>query len=65
MTESRTAMARAHLRRVERAAMRLETARAERDAAIRAAYSSGETLRDIAAVAKIGHQRVYQIVKEG
>lgn len=58
-------MARADLRRVERAAQRLVESRAELNAAIRAASASGETYRDIAEAAGMSHQRVGQIVQEG
>lgn len=58
-------VARADLRRAERAARRLREARAEFNAAIQAAAASGETHRDIAEVTGISHQRVGVIVKNG
>lgn len=57
-------MARADLRRVERAAGRARESRAELVEAILAAAASGETYRDIAEAAGMSHQRVGQIVKE-
>lgn len=57
-------MARADLRRVERACQRVIDSRAELEAAIRAAHKSGETYRDIAKAADMSHQRVGQIIKE-
>lgn len=55
-------VAKADLRRVERAAGQVEEARAELYAAVRAAYASGETLRDIASAAKMSHQGIHRIV---
>ena len=60
----RVCVARADLRRVGKAAKALRAARAEFNAAIRAASASGETYRDIAEVAGISHQRVGVIVNE-
>ena len=57
-------MARADLRRVERACQRVVDSREELEAAILAAHRSGETYRDIAQAAGISHQRVGQIVKK-
>lgn len=57
-------MARADLRRVSRAAQRVQSSRAELEEAIVAAASSGETYRDIAQAAGVSYQRVGQIVKE-
>ena len=55
-------MARADLRRVQRAAHKLVTARAELEESIRVAHASGETYRDIAEACGMSHQRVWQIV---
>lgn len=63
--ECGAAMARADLRRVQLAARKVDSARAELYAAICAAHASGETYRDIAEAAGISYQRVGQIVKEG
>ena len=57
-------MARIHLRRLMRARKKLEDARQERDNAIREAYASGETQKDIARIAGLSQQRVAQIVAE-
>lgn len=57
-------MAKADLRRVERACKRVIDAREELHAAIVAAAASGETYRDIAEAAGMSHQRVGQIVKQ-
>lgn len=57
-------MARADLRRVERACKQVVDARTELEAAIVAAHKSGETYRDIAKAADMSHQRIGQIVKE-
>ena len=58
-------VARADLRRVQRAAQRVRECRDELEASIVAASASGETYRDIAVAAGMSHQRVGQIVKEG
>jgi DNA-directed RNA polymerase sigma subunit (sigma70/sigma32) len=50
------------LRRVKRAAARVERAQRDLRAAILEARQSGETLRDIAEWAGLSHQRVHQIV---
>lgn len=55
-------MAKADLKRVQRATEKLTSARAELEAAIRAAHLSGETYRDIAAACGMSHQRVWQVV---
>lgn len=55
-------MAKADLRRVQRAAQKLDAARAELEASIKAAHASGETYRDIAEACGMSHQRVWQIV---
>ena len=57
-------MAQKHLRRVKQKAEAVAHAEEERDAAIRDAYESGETFRDIAAWAGLSHQRIHQIVRE-
>jgi hypothetical protein len=57
-------MARADLRRVERAASKVEEARRDLREAILAARASGETFRDIADAAGLSHQRVHQITQE-
>jgi hypothetical protein len=57
-------MAKADLRRVERAAAKIEETRRELRAAILSARSSGETFRDIAEAASLTPQRVQQIVSE-
>lgn len=57
-------MARVDLRRVERAANRRDAAQAELYSAIRDAYGSGETLRDIAKAARMSHQGVHKIVTQ-
>jgi hypothetical protein len=57
-------VAQSDLRRIERAAERLANARAEWEAAIVAAWKSGEVYRDIARAARVSHQRIGQIVKE-
>lgn len=57
-------MARRDLRRVAKAQQQLEAARSELHAAIRAAVASGETYRDVARMAGLSHQRIYQIMKE-
>lgn len=58
----RSLMARIDLQRVARCRRKLEAVYRERDEAIRAAVASGETHRDVAAVAGLSHQRVTQIV---
>lgn len=60
----RGTMARVDLRRVERAANRRDAAQAELYSAIRDAYGSGETLRDIAKAARMSHQGVHKIVTQ-
>lgn len=57
-------MAQSDLRRVERAALRLEESREEMFSAILSARDSGESLRDIAKAAGLSHQRVHQIDQE-
>lgn len=59
---TRGRMAMVHLRRVAACAQKLEDVRQDRDDAIREAYASGETMRDIAKHAGMSHQRVQQIV---
>ena len=56
-------MAQRDLRRVKRAAERVEAARDELARAIVAAVESGETLRDIAPYAGIAHSRLHEIVR--
>jgi len=58
-------MARHDLDRVAACSKKLEEAREDRDAAIRVAWASGETYRDIAQAAHLSHQRVAQIVVSG
>lgn len=57
-------MARADLRRVQRAVVRIKDAEDELKEAILAARNSGETYRDIAEAAGLSHQRVWQIANE-
>lgn len=54
-------MAQADLRRVRRAARRVEDSEAELKDAIIAARESGETYRDIAEAAGLSHQRIWQL----
>lgn len=56
------AMAQAHLRAITRAVETLERDREKLRAAIVAAYESGESIRDIAKVAHMSHQRVHQLI---
>ncbi len=49
------------LTKVLRAADKAASALSERDNAIREAHEAGETLRAIAAVVGLSHQRVHQI----
>lgn len=65
MSRENLNMAQADLRRVRRARERLEAAKTELTAAIKDAYASGETYRDIAEWAEMSHQRIAQIVKDG
>ena len=58
----RKVMAMHHLRRVAACRRKIQEAMRDRDEAIREAYASGETQRDIAKYAGITHQRVQQIV---
>lgn len=60
--ENEEGMAMHHLRRVAACRKKLEEAQHNRDEAIREAWASGETQRDIAKYAGISHQRVQQIV---
>lgn len=57
-------MAQKDLRRVARARDQVEQAEKERVDAIVAARRSGETLRDIAEVAGLSHQRIHQILRK-
>ena len=41
-----------------------ELLRQERDGAIRAAHSAGLTVREIARLAGVSHQRVHQVISE-
>lgn len=59
-----TGMAQKDLRRVRRAAGRLETARVELREAILAAHKSGESVRDIAPYAGVSASRVYDLLRE-
>jgi DNA-directed RNA polymerase sigma subunit (sigma70/sigma32) len=52
------------LRRVERAARALDTARSELQRAILLARDAGETFDDIGRAAGLSRQRVQQIVRE-
>ena len=60
----RPEMAKADLRRVERAARSLQQSRDEFLAAILAARASGETLRDIAEAAGVSHQWISQLANK-
>ena len=55
-------MARYHLDRVAACRRKLEEIHEARDEAIRIAWASGETYRDIAKAAGLSHQRIAQIV---
>ena len=57
-------MAQKHLRRVRQAAADISQARRRFDLAVVDAYESGETLRDIAEWAGVGHQRIHQIIRD-
>ena len=57
-------MAKVHLEKVERAAMRLAEAREELRVSIMLARASGETLEDIGRSPGLTRQRVQQIVAE-
>lgn len=57
-------MAQADLRRVARAAARIEKARAELAQAILRAHESGESLRDIAPYAHLSYSRVHDLLRE-
>lgn len=57
-------MAQRDLRRVRRAAERLESARQQLREAIRQASLSGESVRDIAPYAGLSPSRVYEMLRE-
>jgi phosphoribosylcarboxyaminoimidazole (NCAIR) mutase len=57
-------MAQRDLRRVQRAAERMEQARGELRDAILAAHRTGESYRDIAQYAGLAHSRVAELAKE-
>lgn len=57
-------MAQSDLRRVGRAAEKLDQAQVELRAAILNAKETGESYRDIATWANVTHQRIFQIVQE-
>ncbi len=57
-------VARADLRRVERARQKLEDGRVELTVAIIVAWRSGESYADIGRAAQMSKQRVGQIIKE-
>jgi hypothetical protein len=57
-------VAQADLRRVARAAARIEKARAELAQAILLAHESGESLRDIAPYAGLSYSRVHDLLAE-
>lgn len=59
----RLGMTQADLRRIERAAAKLQESREDLFAAIITARDSGESLRDIAKAAGMSHQRVHQIAQ--
>jgi hypothetical protein len=59
------AMAQRDLRRVERAAVRIDKAREELRLAIWMARQAGETFDDIGSAAGLSRQRVQQIIAEG
>ena len=69
MTENYRRMAQSDLRRVARAARKLEKTtselREELREAIMRARDSGETYRSIAEAAGLSHPRIIQIVREG
>jgi DNA-directed RNA polymerase sigma subunit (sigma70/sigma32) len=56
-------VAKRDLRRVERAARKLDEARQELRSAILLARTGGETFEDIATAAGLSRQRIQQIVK--
>jgi hypothetical protein len=59
------AVAQRDLRRVERAARRVDAARDELRAAILQAREAGETYDDVGRAAGLSRQRVQQIVRSG
>ena len=57
-------MAQRDLKKVQRAAQRLERVRAELRTAVLAAYESGESVRDIAPYANMSPSRIHDWVRE-
>jgi DNA-directed RNA polymerase specialized sigma24 family protein len=57
-------VAQSDLRRVQRAARKVNKAREELAQAVLAAQESGESLRDIAPYAGLSYSRVYELVRE-
>ena len=57
-------MAQSDLRRVQRAARKVNKAREELAQAIMIAQRSGESLRDIAPFAELSYSRVHELIRE-